>query len=366
MPANLLPLEHLTDADFAFLAAAVSPRSDARDRIARLLRDGGEAIQRALEDRRTHQALRQGDAARDLSPYLLFSVLLYRRRAEERSRVQGSARSAGTEGTNPSRGDPRGHAAQAAAPSGAEPARPDAHWLAGRERGGDEAGDAPAARGQREGLLDSPWTVHYLAELLACFAYTPPGMAAFTLGGRHFRIPLAEVDLASLNKVALLAAEPERLSIYRRLGDLTLFLSSVAVEPVEAAPAPEEGARSAAASATGSCEPRKAEGAEGDRRDARPGGAGQSLPYREEELEREGRRFYEHAAQHRGAGTTYLGRTLVLLAAQYGTVRTLLRQILHQDLPAVYPGGLAELASRWGNAPQPGVEVLSAPEGRRE
>ena len=41
MPANLLPLEHLTDADFAFLAAAVSPRSDARDRIARLLRDGG-------------------------------------------------------------------------------------------------------------------------------------------------------------------------------------------------------------------------------------------------------------------------------------------------------------------------------------
>ena len=360
MPANLLPLEHLTDADFAFLAAAVSPRSDARDRIARLLRDGGEAIQRALEDRRTHQALRQGDAVRDLSPYLLFSVLLYRRRAEERSGAQGSARSEGAGGTDASRVERSTRDPMAAAPSGAEPARPDALLVGGRQRGGGEGGDGPASGGGREGLLDSPWTVHYLAELLACFAYTPPGIAAFTLGGRHFRIPLPEIDLASLNKVALLAAEPERLSIYRRLGDLTLFLSSVAVEPVEAVAGPNE---KPAAASRGT---RHVEGTDADRKGTRQGGGGHNLPYTEEELEREGRRFYEHAAQHRGAGTTYLGRTLLLLAAQYGTVRTLLRQILRQDLPAVYPGGLAELASRWGNAPQPGVEVLSAPEGRRE
>ncbi|ADU52194.1 hypothetical protein Tmar_2113 [Thermaerobacter marianensis DSM 12885] len=422
MPANLLPLEHLTDADFDFLAAAVSPRPDARDRIARLLRDGGEAVQRALEDRRTHRALQEGEAARHLSPYLLFSVLLHRHLAEERAaHAQGQGAPGGGEPApeaspqSPSPGASRDT-------TGAPPASPAAADGTAPGSGvfilNGEPGPAPEGRsgpGSRL-LLESPWTLHYLAELLASFAYTPPGIAAFTLGGRQYRLPLAEVDLAALNKVALLAAEAERLSIYRRLGDLTLFLSSVAVEPAEGGQGEAgkrrepgrtaTGHRPGAQAATGAAGP--AEGAtpsdgEEPAADVQPGGAsgvkpageparpsrptatppytrmpsstaetvpdrkdpGAGVPYSDEELEREGRRFYEYASQHRGARTTYLGSTLPVLAAQYGAVRSLLRKIVQQDLPQVYPGGLAQLAARWGNAPQPGVVALSAPDGRR-
>ncbi|QIA27887.1 hypothetical protein DYI95_010525 [Thermaerobacter sp. PB12/4term] len=375
MTASLLPLEHLTDADFGFLAAAVSPRPDARDRIARLLRDGGEAIERALEDGRTHQALEEGDAARKISPYLLFSLLLHQCRIQERARA----------------GDP--------APSGDEPVLKEPPAGAGSGAGDDLVlldgpGGAPATSGPCAepgrsrpvlALLESPWTVHYLAELLASFAYTPPGMAAFTLGSRQYRLPLAEVDLAALNKVALLAAEPDRLSIYRRLGDLTLFLSSVALpageggtaQPQSATPTPPRPAGLAAGDPTPARDgDRPGDGRDRDR--ATEGCTGRTgtgretpdavpvLPYSEGELEREGRRFYEYAAQHRGAGTTYLGRTLAVLASRYGTARTLLRRIVQQELPRVYPGGLHEMASRWGHAPQPGAVALSAPEGPAE
>ncbi|GAB6877136.1 hypothetical protein [Thermaerobacter litoralis] len=312
MTANLLPLEHLTDADFQFLAAAVSPRPDARDRIARLLRDGGEAIERALEDGRTHQALQEGEAAQRISPYLLFAVLLHRHRVAERARA-GEAPEGAEE---PVPAAPVAPPAETRAPAGDPPC-----LMLDGPVDGPAVRDGGLASPVRR-LLESPWTIHYLAELLASFAYTPPGIAAFSLGGRQFRLPLAEVDLAALNKVALLAAEPERLSIYRRLGDLTLFLSSVAVKA-------DEGAGAAA---------------------------------RERELEREGRRFYEYAAQHRGATTTYLGRTLMDLSGHYAVARSLLRRIVHQELPQVYPGGLDQMAARWGDTPQPGLVALSAPE----
>ena len=274
MSANLLPLEHLNETDIDFLAAAVSPRPDARDRIARLLRDGGAVIERALDDERTHRALQAGGSpVQRLSPYLLFAVLLHRRR---------------------------------------------------RASGGGDPG---------EGLLASPWTRHYLAELLATFSRMPPGMVSLSLGGRSFRTPLHEVDLAALNKIALLASEAERLAIYRRLGDLTLFLSSVTA---------------------GSSEP-----VGSDRERVAP-------PYSEEELEREGRRYYEYAAQHRGAATSYLGRTLPELATRYGEARQLLRQVLGDDLPRVYPGGLAALARRHADSQQFGDMALSTPDGGRE
>lgn len=274
MSPILLPLEHLNDADLDFLAGAVSPRPDARDRIARLLRDGGDVIERALDDHRTHRALFQGGAAvQRLSPYLLFAVLLSHRRRLRTA--QGS-------GTN---------------------------------------------------LLACPWTRHYLAELLVDFSSMPPGTVHVSLAGRTFRCLVHEVDLPSLQKLALLAAEPDRLSIYRRLGDLTLFLSSVA--PATSASGSGEGQRPAP-------------------------------PCTEEELEREGRRFYQLAAQHRGAAASYLSRTLAPLAAHYGEARGVLQQIVLHDVPRVYPGGFIALAQRQAEVQRFGDLALSAPEGGRE
>lgn len=271
MPANLLPLEHLSDADFDFLAGAVSPHPDARDRIARLLRDGGPVIERALDDERCHRALNETpEAATRLSPYLLFAILLHRRR-----------------------------------------------------RAGAGGEDGPR-------LLESPWTRYYLVELLAGFCYDPPGSVTLQLAGRTIRSSLRSIDFSALNKHALLASDAERLCIYRRLGDLTLFLSGAAGALLPAA----------------------------DDADQRP-----ALPYSEEELEREGRRYYELAAQHRAASSSYLAGTLRQLVTHYAEARQLIRQAVNEDLPRVYPGGFRALARRQADSQRFIDLALSAPDG---
>lgn len=271
MPANLLPLEHLSDADFDFLAGAVSPHPDARDRIARLLRDGGPVIERALDDERCHRALNETpEAATRLSPYLLFAILLHRRR-----------------------------------------------------RAGAGGEDGPR-------LLESPWTRYYLVELLAGFCYDPPGSVTLQLAGRTIRSSLRSIDFSALNKHALLASDAERLCIYRRLGDLTLFLSGAAGALLPAA----------------------------DDADQRP-----ALPYSEEELEREGRRYYELAAQHRAASSSYLAGTLRQLVTHYAEARQVIRQAVNEDLPRVYPGGFRALARRQADSQRFIDLALSAPDG---
>lgn len=274
MSANLLPLEHLSDADIDFLAGAVSPQPDARGRIARLLRDGGPVIERALDDERCHRAFSEDPSAvYRLSPYLLFAILLHRRR--------------------------RGNA------------------------GGPDG----------QGLLESAWTRYYLVELLASFSHAQPESVTFQLASRTVRSSVRELDLSALSKLALLAAEPERLSIYRRLGDLTLFLSSVADALIP--PAGEDNGQPA-------------------------------LAHTQEELEREGRRYYEFAAQHRGASSSYLAATLRQLVDRYADARDLLRKVVHQDLPRVYPGGFSALARRQAGSQRFIDLALSAPESGRE
>jgi hypothetical protein len=90
-------------------------------------------------------------------------------------------------------------------------------------------------------LLDDPLRRLFLADLLASYAHVASGTVWMKgrRGWRHRRF--SELDPVQLAELALLAAPQERPAVYRRLGDLALFLGGVFPDYVEVHPLPPVG-----------------------------------------------------------------------------------------------------------------------------
>src|SRR5438132_1741769 len=175
-----LYLEHLSDADLAFLGAAGQSRYDVRrdpDQLEALI-DSTETF-RALFTVPGRDPLLRG------SPFLIFAVLVHRvvRDLRQATFIE--------------------------------------EWVGPRQR-------VPVF--DTESLRDfgaDPLRRLFLAELLASYTNVASGstLVKTTRGWRRRRF--SELDPLRLIELAELVAEPERPSVYRRLGDLSLFLTGI-------------------------------------------------------------------------------------------------------------------------------------------
>ena len=176
---------HLTDADLALLASVAAqdtgPAVDASS-----LRGDPEALLRLLEHPGAFRAVAGGPGeAVPASPFLVFAVSVQRAAAELAS---------------------AGHVPERTGPRQRVPLF-----------------DAPALRD----FLAAPARRLFLAELLASFTRVASGRYRARVGGRMRTRRFSELDPVRL--AGLLEAVPpaERPGVYRRLGDVTLFLTGV-------------------------------------------------------------------------------------------------------------------------------------------
>jgi hypothetical protein len=179
--ASLILAEHLSPADWAFLAAVSGETPD------RLRTDPGrlEALVAAPE---TFEALRvRGGEAPFLvvSPFLVFAVLLARA-----ARELGEVRYVG-------------------------------EWVAPGER--VPVFDVDALRD----LVAEPLRRLFLVELLASFTHVTSGTVLVRTGRGIRRRRFSELSVVDLAELALALPEERRLPVWRRLGDVALFLAGV-------------------------------------------------------------------------------------------------------------------------------------------
>jgi hypothetical protein len=195
---------HLTDADLRLLAsvaaAETGPVGDASS-----LRSDPAALLRLLEDPGAFRAVAggQGDPgqAAAASPFLVFAVSVQRAAAELAS---------------------AGHVPERTGPRQRVPLF-----------------DAPALRD----FLAAPARRLFLAELLASFTRVASGRYRARVGGRMRTRRFSELDPVRLAGMLEAVPQAERPGVYRRLGDVTLFLTGVfpdyatahALGPVDAA-----------------------------------------------------------------------------------------------------------------------------------
>jgi len=175
-----LYLEHLSDADLAVLAGAGEPGRAARpdpERIEALI--DSPAVFRTLFGTPGRDPLLRG------SPFLLFAVLIHRA------------------------------ARDLAAASFVE------EWVSPRQR-------VPVfdVGGLREFGAD-PFRRFFLVELLASYTHVSSGSVLLQTSRGWRRRRFSELDPLRLVELAEVVSDIERPSVYRRLGDLSLFLSGI-------------------------------------------------------------------------------------------------------------------------------------------
>lgn len=184
-------LEHLSLADVDWLAARARRPGEAHTDAARRVREHVGVLEATLADPATEQALMPADLtdAEPLvraSPFLLFAVLVH-----------------------------RVHARLATAHHLEE-------WVGPRQR-------VPVfAAGHVAELLDDGWHRLFLAELLASYTHVASGAMTVTgPGGRRQRRRISELDPRRLVELLQVMPESQHAGVYRRLGDVALFLTGV-------------------------------------------------------------------------------------------------------------------------------------------
>ena len=201
MLTDLLLLERLSERDLAFLAGVGGAAGTEAERAGHLRRSPGEA-ERLLADSAVFGALFEGEAgdAADplvlVSPFAAFAVLVAHAPEALRGRAFVPER-VGVRSTVPV--------------FEVEPLRE---------------------------LVADPLRRLFIADLLASYTHVASGGVWLKgrRGWRHRRF--SELDPQHLAELALSVPSHERLPLYRRLGDLALFLSGVFPDYVEAHPLP--------------------------------------------------------------------------------------------------------------------------------
>lgn len=176
---------NLLERDFDFLVRTVADRRSDHERVKEIVRDKEDLIEIMLDDPRLVARIKERqEELLFISPYLLFSILLrhVRRRLRERSFT---------------------------------------YETAGRER---IAVFDTAALNE---LLAGPELLNYLAEMLASFTRVQSGVILWREGRKLRRLRFNSLNLADLSALGHLLPEEERFPVWRRLGDLCLFMAGI-------------------------------------------------------------------------------------------------------------------------------------------
>lgn len=181
-------LEHLTEGDVRLLARIMEP-GESEEEASFHLRSEPASLERALEERAVYEHLFSAHRERDpllvASPFLVFAVSVHRAALElQRSTFVSE-------------------------------------WVGPNER-------LPVLdAGTLSDFLASPQHRLFLAELLASYTHVASGAlwVRSTRGWRRQRF--SELDPVRLAALLEVVSEEERPGVYRRLGDLALFLTGV-------------------------------------------------------------------------------------------------------------------------------------------
>ena len=181
---------HLTDADLRLLASVAARAAGTASADGRWLRGDPAALLALVEHPRTFDAvLGQDEAAAGwtglASPFLVFAVFV------QRATIELAA---------------AGHVPERTGPRQRVPLF-----------------DAPALRD----FLAEPERRVFLAELLASFTRVASGRYRSQVGGRTRTRRFSELDPVRLAGLLEAVPQAERPGVYRRLGDVTLFLTGV-------------------------------------------------------------------------------------------------------------------------------------------
>jgi hypothetical protein len=181
-------LEHLSDGDLTFLRQVLEDSTGEHVSMEALVRSP-DRIESALEDPRLSQRLfegaENGDVLVHVSLFLVFAAMIHRTAADLSDAVSVS------------------------------------EWLGPHER-------LPVfdVEGLRS-FLAAPERRLFLAELLASYTRVLSGAVRYRAHDRWVRRRVSELDLMGMIELTMLLPEAERPWLYRRLGDLALFLSGV-------------------------------------------------------------------------------------------------------------------------------------------
>lgn len=179
-------LQHLSDGDLALLASS-EPTLAGRAEAVRTIRSRPEIVEDLLGRAETFDSVfaPQREPLFVASPFLIFAVALYRTRRE------------------------LGEAAYVS------------EWLGPRQR-------VPIFEvGELREFLADPWRRLFLIELLASYTHVSSGSVLVPARRGLRRHRFSELDPVRLAGLLELVSEAERPGVYRRLGDLALFLTGV-------------------------------------------------------------------------------------------------------------------------------------------
>lgn len=185
--SGLLLLERLSDDDLRILAGAAGRHGEQGERVARVRADPA-LIRELVEHPEVFRALFRApdpDAFVFASPFLVFYVLLAQT------------------------------ARELSAASFVE------EWVGSRRR--LPVFDVASLRT----FVDDPMRRLFLADLLDSYTHVTSGSVWMRSGRRWRRRRFSELDPGQLAQLAQVVPERERLAVYRRLGDLALFLTGV-------------------------------------------------------------------------------------------------------------------------------------------
>jgi hypothetical protein len=176
---------HWSDSDLQFIVETVVTHRKDHDRVVELLRDKPDLVAPMLDDPRlVDRLLQEKEALVRISPRLLFTVLLRRVRRDL-----------------------------------------EAHGLVYERDAGHRI---PVFAGsQARALLDQPGIFDYLVDLLCSFVRTHSGTLYWKERGLWRKRRFSDLNLDDMVAVCHLVAPEWRPRIYKRIGDLALFLTGV-------------------------------------------------------------------------------------------------------------------------------------------
>ena len=272
-------LAQLSEADLDFLVRAVTETRTDYEHIKNIVRGKADLLQIMLDDERVFLRLANNpDALLQVSPYLLFTVLL--RRAQRDLRARRFTMEVSTQGTLP-------------------------------------VFDADAAAT----LLEDEAVRDYLAQMLEGFTRIDRHTVQLWGARGPRRVTYSDFAVEDMEALVELADESQRFPLYRRLGDLCLFLTGMFADHL-ASRAREASARAA-----------RVRGKE---------------PQDIEEYEERGRTYYRRAAEAEPAAELGLADLLARLADHFTLARKPLAVIAQTYIPLqrhrLFPAGPAATA----------------------
>jgi hypothetical protein len=179
-------MRHLNESDLRFLVETVATNRRDYDHIMNLIRDKEDLLEPMLEDPKLVERLfREEETFVRISPHLLFSVLLRRVRMDlEKESYVFEVESKGKR---------------------------------------IPVFEAPAVAE----LLANKQTCDYLAEMLSSFVRTNSGVIYWKERGTWHKKRFSDIDIDDMIELARIIDPEMRPALYRRIADLTLFLSGI-------------------------------------------------------------------------------------------------------------------------------------------